>query len=72
MYEKDIETMSLENIENYQFEQLKKMLQRIYDKVPFYREKMKEHNISGLPVIDKNHKVIGSITTAHISNLYEK
>lgn len=46
MYEKDIETMSLENIENYQFEQLKKMLQRIYDKVPFYREKMKEHNIT--------------------------
>lgn len=45
MYEKDIETMSLENIEDYQLEQLKKMLHNIYDKVPFYKEKMKEQNI---------------------------
>ncbi|RAP44899.1 homoserine O-acetyltransferase [uncultured Methanosphaera sp.] len=34
--------------------------------------KMKEHNISGLPVIDEEDKVIGSITTAHISNLLDK
>lgn len=43
-----------------------------YDSLHKVIRKMKEHNISGLPVIDKNHKVIGSITTAHISNLYEK
>lgn len=34
--------------------------------------KMKEHNISVLPVIDDNNKVIGNITTAHISNLLDK
>ncbi|OED29540.1 homoserine O-acetyltransferase [Methanosphaera sp. WGK6] len=31
--------------------------------------RMKEHNISGLPVIDSSNKVIGSITTSQISSL---
>jgi homoserine O-acetyltransferase len=34
--------------------------------------KLKEHNISGLPVIDNDHNVIGIITTAHLSNLIYK
>lgn len=34
--------------------------------------KLKEHNISGLPVIDENNTVIGIITTAHLSNLIYK
>lgn len=42
------------------------------DSIHKVARKMKEHNISGLPVIDENNKVIGSITTSHISNLYEK
>ncbi len=32
-------------------------------------DKMKINNISALPVIDKNNKVIGSITTRHLSSL---
>ena len=34
--------------------------------------KLKEHNISGLPVIDRDNNVIGIITTAHLSNLIYK
>jgi homoserine O-acetyltransferase len=34
--------------------------------------KLKEHNISGLPVIDSDNNVIGIITTAHLSNLIYK
>jgi len=34
--------------------------------------KLKEHDISGLPVIDDYNNVIGSITTAHLSNLIDK
>ncbi|MBO7719874.1 MAG: homoserine O-acetyltransferase [Methanosphaera sp.] len=34
--------------------------------------KLKEYNISGLPVIDRDNNVIGIITTAHLSNLIYK
>lgn len=34
--------------------------------------KLKEYNISGLPVIDSQSNVIGIITTAHLSNLIYK
>ena len=33
--------------------------------------KMEEEHISGLPVIDENQKVIGIISTAHLSNLLD-
>ena len=33
--------------------------------------KMEEKHISGLPVIDKNQKVIGIISTTHLSNLLD-
>ncbi len=33
---------------------------------------MKEHKISGLPVVDKDNKVLGSIATEHISKLFDE
>ena len=39
------------------------------DTIEEVARKMEEHHISGLPVIDDENKVIGSITTAHLSNL---
>lgn len=39
------------------------------DTIEEVARKMEEHHISGLPVIDDDNKVIGSITTAHLSNL---
>lgn len=44
---------------------------KVSDSIHKVARRMKEHSISGLPVIDDEDKVIGSITTAHISNLYE-
>lgn len=39
------------------------------DQIEITAEKMKKYNISSLPVVDNNHKVIGIITTDHISTL---
>lgn len=39
MYEREIETRSVEETKKYQYDQLKNMIQRIYDNVPFYRKK---------------------------------
>lgn len=46
MYEREIETRSVEETKKYQYDQLKNMIQRIYDNVPFYRKKMDEHQIT--------------------------
>ncbi len=53
------------------------MTEKIYtcydtDSIYDANKKMNKHKISGLPVIDKDEKVIGSISTEHISNLLEQ
>ncbi|MCD7781635.1 MAG: homoserine O-acetyltransferase [Methanosphaera sp.] len=53
------------------------MTEKVYtchenDSISHVTQKMRKHRISGLPVINDDYKVIGSITTEHISNLVEK
>lgn len=42
-----------------------------YDSINEVAKKMEEHNISGLPVINRDNQVIGNITTTHLSNLFD-
>ncbi|MGF7117779.1 homoserine O-acetyltransferase MetX [Methanobacterium oryzae] len=45
------------------------IVSRHEDQIEIAAEKMKKYNISSLPVVDDNQKVIGIITTDHISTL---
>ncbi|MEF8849035.1 MAG: phenylacetate--CoA ligase, partial [Candidatus Thermoplasmatota archaeon] len=46
MYNKKVETMPRKKLEELQYKRLKKTLKLVYEKVPFYKKKFKEKNIT--------------------------
>lgn len=58
-YQKDIETMSREDMKKLQSEKLKKQVQHVWDNVPYYRKKMEAKGVTpdAIQSVDDLHKL---------------
>lgn len=58
-YQKDIETMSPEEIKNLQSEKLRSQVKRVWDNVPYYRKKMEQKGVTpdDIQSVDDLHKL---------------